>query len=36
MESMKKTSKQQIGYGIEAFIKNNMLFFHTPQKINVL
>ncbi len=36
---MKKCVKHQnnkSGYGVEAFQKNNMLFFHTFQKINVL
>ncbi len=33
---MKKHQNNKSGYGIEAIIKNNMLFFHTPQKINVL
>ncbi len=35
-ESMKKTSKQQIWLGIEAFLENNLLLFHTPSKLNVL
>jgi hypothetical protein len=33
---MKKTSKQQIWLGIEAFLENNLLLFHTPSKLNVL
>jgi hypothetical protein len=35
MQNMEKTSKHQnnkTSYGVEAFLENNMFFFHTLQK----
>jgi hypothetical protein len=35
MQNMEKTSKHQnnkTSYGVEAFLENNMFFFHTFQK----